>query len=212
MTVTQSDFIIQQYKEAYFALHGTHPEVRRNGSWVYLNGNITAYRVKRDLPEFTGRLKRHKIMEIQEAVHIDAGNDISPIPIKKDLIRMFFQKFFEDSGNSGFTMEKRMKDYALGGKPYMDHCEDCYDVRSLSEQLNDQDNLIQSLKAQARALKTERKHLKADIESMKENSVFFSMNDLKDVVPTPPKKKKQKKQKRKIRYSDIVSDLTLELL
>lgn len=199
MTVTQSDIIIQQYKEAYFDLYGIYAEVRRNGSWVYLNSNSTAYRIKRDLPEFISRLKDHK-KQMEEATEI-VGDDISPIPIKKDLIRMLLQKFLEDSGNSGFTMEQKIKDYAMGGIPYINVCEDCYEIESLQNDLIEKDNIIYSLKNQARNLKDERDNLISDIKSMKEKSVFFSMDDLKDIVPKLKKKKpKKKKAKQKIRY------------
>jgi len=220
--ISKSDILIARYKDAYHELYGEHPVVEKYGSWIYINGDSNAIRAKRDLPSIINQIREQinldslirRAKQISHEREIDNYRYDSPLwknYIKKDLREMFFQKLFENNGHSAFQMERAMKDYALGGTPYIkkkNDCDECYlkdELDSLKDESHDirnentnLTNTIHDLKDKIIEMKDERENLKDEItdmkdehEKLKENSVFFSMDDLKDIVPKKILREKQ---------------------
>ena len=53
--MSKSEKIIQEYKNAYYNMHGRYPEMRQKGSWIYINESPTAHRISQ-LPEYITNL------------------------------------------------------------------------------------------------------------------------------------------------------------
>jgi len=170
----------------------------------------------RERVNFDNLIKKTKQIQHEREIdnfRYDSNNPLWKKYIKKDLMEMFFQKLFENNGHSAFQMERAMKDYALGGgtTPYIkkkNDCDECYlkdELDSLEDESHDirnentnLTNTIHDLKDKIIEMKDERENLKDEItdmkdehEKLKENSVFFSMDDLKDIVPKKILREKQ---------------------
>lgn len=64
MSEKRSDLILERYRQAYRACHGTDPVITRHGGWYRVNGGSSAFRLSQ-LEELAANLER-RLREMQE--------------------------------------------------------------------------------------------------------------------------------------------------
>jgi len=173
-----SDEYIREYKEIYNKIYGKLPLISKKGAWIYIDNYSTAFRAS-DLPKMgVELLSRYLKSQVYEAKKVH--EKIWKKNIKKDLIESFLDKLYQKCNNSVYEMEEYMKAFSWGDIDITCNNNDYSykrEIFDLKKEKNEYLNKLKHHKEWNKLYKKEINKLKKLIEKLKENSVFFSMDD-----------------------------------
>ena len=110
--MTKVEKIIQEYKDAYYDLHGHFPKIERKGAWIYINESPSAYR-SAQIPDMVERLKvMKKEREVPEPeVPEEDDGDIRALlcAIRQDGRHIFRSKDLNEMQKAGNRIAKMSK-------------------------------------------------------------------------------------------------------